>query len=71
MNVADEPGEPQEPQEAEDLSEAHNAQRPGCLVHLRVNAGFNDQEDVVNGDGGDKIHHKPALQVLHLDPLWV
>lgn len=71
MNVSNEAGKPQEAQEAEDLSETDNAQSPSGFVDLRVNASLHYKEDVVDRDGGDEIYHKPAFQVLHLDPLRV
>ena len=71
MNISNEAGETQEAQEAEDLGETDNAQGPGSLVDLRVYACLHNKEDVVHGDGGDEIHHEPALEVLHLNPLRV
>jgi len=71
VDVADEPGQPQQPQQAEDLGEADDAQRPGRLVHLGVQPPLHDEEDVIHGDGGHKVHHEPALQVLLLDLLGV
>lgn len=71
MDVADEPGQTQQTQQAEDLGEADDAQRPGRLVHLRVDALLHDEEDVIHGYGRDKVHHEPGLQVLLLDLVGV
>lgn len=71
MNISNEAGETQEAQEAEDLGETDDAQGPGSLVDLRVDACLYNEEDVVHRDGGDEIHHEPAFEVLHLNPLWV
>ena len=71
MDVADEPGEPQESQEAEDLGEAHDPQRPGRFINLRVDALLHDKKDIIHRNGGHKVHHKPGLQVLLLDLLGV
>ena len=61
VNISNEAGETQEAQEAEDLGEPDNAQGPGSLVDLRVDACLHNEEDVVHRDGGDEIHHEPAL----------
>lgn len=69
--VADEPGESQQPQQTEDLGEAHDAQGPGRLVHLRVYSLLHNEKDVIHRDGRDKVHHKPCLQVLFLNDLGI
>lgn len=67
MDVTDESGQSQQSQQTEDLSEADNAERPRRLVHLRVNPFLYNEEDIIHRDGRHKVHHKPALQVLHLN----
>lgn len=71
VDVADESGEAQEAQQAEDLGEADDPQGSRCFVKVWVDACLHDEEDVVDGDGGDEVHHEPALQVLDLDLLGV
>lgn len=71
MDVADEPGQPEQTQQAEDLSEAHDTEGPGRLVHLRVDPLFHNEKDIIHGYGRDKVHHEPAFQILHLDLLRV
>lgn len=71
VDVADESGEAQKPQQAEDLGEADDSQGSCCFVKVWVDACLHDEKDVVNGDGGDEVHHEPALQVLDLDLLRV
>lgn len=67
MDVTDKSGQPQQAQQTEDLSEPDNAERPGRLVHLRVNPFLHDEEDIIHRYGRDKVHHKPALQVFLLN----
>lgn len=71
MDVPDEAREAEQPQQAEDLGEADDAQRPCRLVDLRVEALLHDQKDIIHGNGGEKIHHEPALQVVHLNHFGV
>lgn len=71
MNVPYEPRQSQEPQEAEDFGETDNPQSSGCLIYLRIDTGLHNQENVVYRNGWDKIHHKPAFEILHLNPLGV
>lgn len=71
MDVTNEPREAQESQQAEDLCEANNPQGASRLVEVGVDARLHDEEDVVHGDGGDEVHHKPTPQVLDLDLLRV
>ena len=74
MDVADEPREAQQPQQTEDLGEAHDAEGARRAVHVRrLQPGLDvhDEEDVVDGDGGDEVHHEPGAQVLGADLLGV
>ena len=59
------------PEQAEDLGEANDAEGARRLVEVGVDARLDDEEDVVDGDGGDEVHHEPAAQVLDLDLLRV
>ena len=70
MNVADESRQPQETQQAEDLGEAHDAQGAGGAVHIgRLVPGLqvDDEEEVVDWDGGDEVHQEPGAEVMHAD----
>lgn len=71
VDVSDEAWEAEQTQQAEDLGEADDAQRPRRLVHLWVKALLHDQKDIIHGNGGEKIHHEPALQIVHLNHLGV
>lgn len=71
MDVPDQPGQPQKAQQTEDLGEANDAKCPSRFVHLRVDPLLHNEEDIIHRDGGDKVHHKPTLQVLPLDLLGV
>ena len=71
VDVPDESGQPQQPQQTEDLGEADDAERPGRLVHLRVDPFLHDEEDIIHRYGGDKVHHEPGLQVFLLDLVGV
>ncbi len=71
VDVTDESGQPQQPQQTEDLSEADDAERPGRLVHLRVDPFLHDEKDIIHRYGGDKVHHEPGLQVLLLNLLGI
>lgn len=71
VDVSDEAWEAEQPQQTEDLGEPDDAKRPRRLVHLRVEALLHNQKDIIHGNGGEKIHHKPALQVVHLNHFGV
>lgn len=70
MDVSDEARQSEEAQQAEDLGESHNSERAGSAVHVgRLVAGLqvDDEEEVVDGDGGDAVHHEPGAEVVHAD----
>lgn len=74
MNVADEARQPEKTQQAEDLGEAYNAESAGSTVHIgRLVAGLqvDNEEEVVDGDGGDEVHQEPGTEVVHADLLGV
>lgn len=68
MDVTNEAGESKETQQAEDLGETDDAEGAGGAVHVRgikSRLQINHEEDVVNRDGGDKVHQEPSAEVLH------
>lgn len=70
VDVADEAGESQEAEQTEYLGEAHNAEGSGSAVHVRrlvPGLQVHNKEDVVDGDGRDKVHYEPGAQVVHAD----
>lgn len=70
VDVADEAGESQEPKQTEYLGEAHDAEGAGGAVHVRrlvPGLQVDDEEDVVDGDRRNKVHHEPGAQVVHAD----
>ena len=70
VNVTDETRQSKKTQQTEDLGEAHNAECTGCAVHVRgIVPGLqvNDEENIVNGDGGNEVHQEPGLEVMHAD----
>lgn len=74
VNVTDESGQSEKTQQTEDLCEAHNAEGTRSAVHVsRVVKGLqvNDQENVINGNGGDEVYREPAAKVMHADFLGV
>lgn len=74
MNVADETRQSEKTQQTEDLGEAHDAEGAGGAVHVRrlvQGLQVDDEEDVVDGDGGDKVHEEPGAEVMHADVFGV
>lgn len=74
MNVTDEARQSEETQQTEDLGEAHDAEGAGGAVHVgRIVQGLqvDDEEDVVDGDGGDEVHQEPGAEVIHADQFGV
>lgn len=74
MNVADEARQSEETQQTEDLGEAHDAEGAGGAVHVgRLVPGLqvDNEEDVVDGDGGNEVHQEPGAEVIHADQFGV
>lgn len=70
MDVSDEARQSEESQQTEDLGEAHDAESAGGAVHVRglvPGLQVDDEEDVVDGDGGDEVHQEPGAEVMHAD----
>lgn len=70
VDVADEARQPEKTQQTEDLGEAHDAEGAGGAVHVRrlvPGLQVDDEEDVVDGDGGDEVHQEPGAEVMHAD----
>lgn len=74
MNVADEARQSEKTKQAEDLGEADYTERAGGAVHVRrlmPGLQVNDEENIVNRDGGDEVHREPGAEVMHADLLGV
>lgn len=70
MDVTDEARKSQKAKQTEYLGEAHNAEGTGGAVHIgRLVPGLqvDDEENVVDGDGRDEVHHEPGAEVMHAD----
>lgn len=68
MDVTNEARESKETQQTEDLGKADNAEGAGSAVHvsgIKSWLQINNEEDVVNRDGGDKVHQEPSAEVMH------
>lgn len=74
VDVADETGQSEKTQQTEDLCEAHNAESTCGAVHIRrlvPGLQVNDEEKVINRNGGDEVHREPGAEVMHADLLGV
>lgn len=74
VDVTDEAGQSEKTQQTQDLGEPHNAECAGSSVHVgRLVPGFqvNDEENIVDRDGGDEVHREPGAEVMHADLFWV
>lgn len=68
MDVTNEAGESKKTQQTEDLGETDNAEGAGGAVHvsgIKPRLQINHEEDVVNRDGGDKVHQEPSAEVMY------
>lgn len=70
MDVTNEARESEKTQQAEDLGKTDDAEGAGGAVHVSgIKSGLqiDDEEDVINRDGGDKVHHEPSAEVMQAD----
>ena len=68
MDVTNEARESEKTQQTEDLGKTDNAEGTSCSVHvsgIKSWLQINHEEDVVNRDGGDKVHQEPSAEVMH------
>lgn len=68
MDVTNEARESEKTQQTEDLGETDNAEGAGGAVHvsgIEPRLQINDEKDVVDRDGGDKVHQEPRAEVMH------
>lgn len=70
VDVANEARESKKTQQTEDLGETDDAEGAGGAVHvsgIESRLQINYEKDVVDRDGGDKVHQEPCAQVMHAD----
>lgn len=67
MDVTNEARESEKTQQTEDFGKTDNAEGAGGAVHvggIKSWLQINNEKDVINRDGGHKVHQEPSVEVM-------